>query len=47
MKLRYNYRIYPTSEQEQAMSQAGGYCRWLWNKLLEMNLDLYDQEKKF
>lgn len=47
MKQRFNYRLYPNKEQELLMKQAGGSCRWLWNRFLSNNIDLYEQEKKF
>jgi putative transposase len=43
----FKYRLKPTSEQEGALRQTGGACRWLWNKMLEQNKAKYEQEKKF
>lgn len=47
MKLRYKYRIYPTSEQEQKMRSAGGAVRFLYNCFLRVNIDQYAINQKF
>lgn len=39
--LRFNYRIYPTPEQEQKMVDFGSYARGLWNLLLAENQRRY------
>ncbi len=36
MLLATKVRIYPTNEQKQALEQAFGSCRWLWNHFLEL-----------
>ena len=47
MKLRYRYRIYPTPDQEQAMTSVGGAVRFLYNHFLKVNIDQYQNNKKF
>ena len=47
MKLRYRYRIYPTPDQEQAMTSVGGSVRFLYNHFLKVNIDQYQLDKKF
>ena len=47
MKLRYRYRIYPTPDQEQAMTSVGGAVRFLYNHFLKVNIDQYQLDKKF
>jgi putative transposase len=47
MKLRYNYRLNPTKQQEELLKQAGGTTRFLWNHFLEQNVKKYEEEKKF
>lgn len=34
MKLRYNYRIYPTNQQKADLAQLFGCCRVVWNDAL-------------
>ena len=47
MKLRYRYRIYPTTSQETAFKQVGGSVRYLYNHFLKVNMDQYQTDKKF
>lgn len=47
MKLRYRYRIYPTPTQAQQMTSVGGATRFLYNHFLRVNIDEYQQTKKF
>jgi putative transposase len=47
MKLRYRYRIYPTTSQETAFKQVGGSVRFLYNHFLKTNIDQYQLDKKF
>jgi putative transposase len=47
MKLRYKYRVYPTPDQEQQMTSVGGSVRFLYNHFLKLNIDTYQQTKKF
>jgi putative transposase len=43
----YKFRIYPTTEQEKILRQMVGCCRWMWNKLLEVNNDHYKATGQF
>lgn len=43
----FKYRIYPTEEQEANLRCQVGNCRFVWNKLLEMNNKFYELTKKF
>lgn len=43
---RYNYRIYPTKEQENFINQNIGACRFLYNKMLADKKNYYEKEKK-
>jgi len=37
----YKIRLHPTPEQEQEMWQHVGACRWLWNYMLELQMQRY------
>jgi hypothetical protein len=41
------FRIYPNQAQEQAFRQWAGAGRWFWNKCVEINQQLYAQERRF
>ena len=43
----FKFRLKPNKEQEQKLRQIGGSCRWLWNQMLNNNITLYEQTKKF
>ena len=43
----YKFRFYPTTEQDVQLRQQVGSCRWLWNKMLELNVKTYDETGKF
>jgi putative transposase len=43
----YQVRIYPKEEQSQQLKSMIGSCRWLWNHLLELNINEYNINKKF
>lgn len=45
MKLRYNYRIYPTKQQQSALAQTFGCARVVWNDALAIVKGLGDGEK--
>ena len=45
MKLRYNYRIYPTKQQQQSLAQTFGCARVVWNDALAVIKGLGDGEK--
>lgn len=42
----FQYRIYPTIEQQNYFNQMFGACRWIWNHMLENKISYYEQEKK-
>lgn len=37
MKARYQYRFYPTSQQQQSLAQLFGCCRVVWNDALALS----------
>ena len=39
-------RLYPNSQQQQALSQAFGNCRWLWNHCLNLMNQTYQDTGK-
>jgi len=42
----YKIRLHPTLEQEQAMWRHIGACRWIWNYMLELQMQRYrDRER--
>jgi putative transposase len=43
----FRYRLYPTEEQGQMLLQHGGNARFLWNYLLEDNIEHYKRTGKF
>ena len=45
--LRYNYRIYPTTDQVSLLNQAGGSCRYIWNYFLAKEMAQYEQDNTF
>lgn len=47
MTLRYNYRIYPTQEQEEKLVRFGAYARGIWNLLLSENQRRYEYDRTF
>lgn len=47
MILRYNYRLYPTKEQEQLMKQSIGCQRFIWNHFLDEEIKSYKETGKF
>jgi len=46
MKARYRYRIYPTSEQQVALSKLFGCCRVVWNDALAFCIEKYQKGEK-
>ncbi len=40
----YKYRIYPSKAQTTALSKMLEECRWLYNKILEVRKNTYEQE---
>ena len=45
--LRYNYRLYPTPEQEILLAEYASCARGLWNLLLSENERRYAYDKTF
>jgi putative transposase len=41
------FRIYPNQAQEAAFRQWAGAGRWIWNKCVEINRQLYALEGRF
>lgn len=44
---RYNYRIYPNTDQIQLMKNVGGSVRFVFNYFLKINIEQYANNKKF
>ncbi len=40
------YRLYPTQNQKELLSQSFGNCRWLYNYLLNLNIETYKNTGK-
>ena len=36
-------RLYPNSQQQEALSQSFGNCRWLWNYCLNLMNETYKE----
>lgn len=47
MHRAYKYRLYPTVEQQQLLNEYFGSVRWVWNRMLEANMNEYQNTKKF
>ena len=47
MFIRQTFRIYPNKEQQQTLIQWIGQGRFVWNKMLEMNIETYKEKKEF
>jgi putative transposase len=45
--LKYKYRLYPTSSQEQKLLQVVGCSRYIWNHFLASEQQQYRETKKF
>ncbi|MFD7441036.1 RNA-guided endonuclease InsQ/TnpB family protein [Streptomyces sp. NPDC059909] len=43
VKLRYNYRVYPSASQRQELAKAFGCARVVWNDALRIRQDAYKQ----
>ena len=43
----YEVQLTPTEEQEVLFKQHAGSVRWLWNHMLNANIERYETEKKF
>ncbi|MEV2226686.1 helix-turn-helix domain-containing protein [Nocardia vinacea] len=47
VQLRYNFRVYPTAGQEQALSRAFGCARVVFNDALRVRMDAYAQGRGY
>ncbi len=47
MLLGYKYRLYPTKTQDQILRNWQGCQRWMYNHLLERNIQQYKTDKTF
>jgi putative transposase len=45
--LKYKYRLYPTPQQKQKLTQVIGCTRFVWNYFLSGEKKTYDETKKF
>ena len=45
--LRYNFKLLPTKEQEEMFFQHAAACKFVWNKILEDNLETHEETGKF
>ncbi|MFF3915579.1 RNA-guided endonuclease InsQ/TnpB family protein [Streptomyces sp. NPDC001852] len=43
MKLRYNFRVYPSASQREQLARAFGCARAVWNDALRLSRDAYDK----
>jgi putative transposase len=43
---RYNFRIYPTEEQEAQIQKNFGCCRFVYNYYLIKRMDVYEKERR-
>ena len=41
----FKYKLLPTDDQRNQLIQIGGSCRWLYNYMLNLNIEKYDLEK--
>ncbi|MFL5693180.1 MAG: helix-turn-helix domain-containing protein, partial [Ktedonobacteraceae bacterium] len=46
MRKMFQYRIFPTKKQATKLNETLEECRWLYNHLLEMRKNAYEQEGK-
>lgn len=44
---RHTIRLYPNKIQQKTLNMWFGHARYIWNKMLESNVKLYDRESKF
>lgn len=47
MKIQQTYRIYPNTEQQKVINQWLGNARYLWNYMLNQNIEQYKANKTF
>ena len=46
MNIAYRFRIYPTEEQKILLGKTFGYCRFLYNQMLDDKIREYEKTKK-
>ena len=46
MDKTFEYRIYPSAEQEALLQKTFGCCRWVYNRVLAMRRDEYARTGK-
>ncbi len=42
----FKFKLKPSDDQQQKMHEYSGHCRFLWNKLLNMNLERLENKQK-
>lgn len=47
MKKAYEFRIYPSLEQEEQFKKANGLCRLYWNTVLAQKKEAWENKEKF
>lgn len=47
MFIRQNFRLYPNKSQSTTLNQWIGQARFVWNYMLNKNIEKYSEEKKF
>lgn len=47
MKKAYEFRIYPSSEQEEQLKKANGLCRLYWNTVLAQKKEAWENKEKY
>ena len=46
LNIAYRFRIYPTEEQKILLGKTFGYCRFLYNQMLDDKIREYEKTKK-
>jgi putative transposase len=46
LEKRYNFRIYPTTEQEKQIQKNFGCCRFVYNRYLAKRIEAYEKESR-
>lgn len=47
MKKAYEFRIYPSFEQEEQFKKANGLCRLYWNTVLAQKKEAWEKKEKY
>lgn len=42
----YRFKAMLEVDEARSFARFGGGCRWLWNRLLHLNKERYEREKK-